>query len=152
VTNGPEGDIIPPVARQMTDLLGGPVKRKLVPFVLAVALLSMAGIASAHHGTSGYEAKVVTVEGTVTKYVWSNPHVIVFVDTPAEKGEVEHWVIELAAPLMMQRFGWSKDSMKEGDHLVAKVHQAKNGATVGISGTSNTLLGFTINGVELPHL
>jgi hypothetical protein len=88
----------------------------------------------------------------VTKYVWSNPHIIVYMDAPNEKGSAEHWVIELAAPLMMQRFGWSKDSMKVGDHLVAKVHPAKNGAPVGISGTSNTLLEFTVNGTPLPHL
>jgi hypothetical protein len=135
------------------------VKRKLerklaeVLFALAMGLMALVGTASAHHGTTGYDSsKIVTVEGKVTKYVWSNPHIIVFMDAPDENGKVEHWVIELAAPLMMQRFGWSKDSMKPGDHLVAKVHPAKNGAPVGISGTSNTLLEFTVNGKPLPHL
>ena len=121
--------------------------------VLVVGLLAMAGTASAHHGTTGYDSsKVVTVSGTVTNYIWSNPHIIVFMDAPDEKGSIQHWVVELAAPLMMQRFGWSKESMKVGDHLVAKVHPAKNGEPVGISGTSNTLLEFTVNGKPLPHL
>ena len=131
------------------------MKRKLagVASVLAIGLIAMAGTASAHHGTTGYDSTaIVTVEGTVTKYVWSNPHIIVFMDAPDEKGQVEHWVIELAAPLMMQRFGWSKTAMKPGDHLVAKVHPAKNGAPVGISGASNMLLEFTVNGKALPHL
>jgi hypothetical protein len=121
--------------------------------ILAISLIAMVGTAAAHHGTTGYDStKIVTVTGTVTKYVWSNPHIIVFMDAPDENGKVEHWVIELAAPLMMQRFGWSKNVMKPGDHLVAKVHPAKNGAPVGISGTSNTLLEFTVNGKPLPSL
>jgi hypothetical protein len=124
-----------------------------VLIVLAIALFLRVGTASAHHGTIGYDsAKIVTVTGTVTKYVWSNPHIIVFMDAPDESGKVEHWVIELAAPLMMQRFGWTKNVMKPGDRLVAKVHPAKNGAPVGISGTSNTLLEFTVNGKPLPSL
>jgi Family of unknown function (DUF6152) len=131
------------------------VKRKLaraVP-VLAFGLIAMAGTVFAHHGTTGYDSTtVVTVTGKVTKYVWSNPHIIVFMDARDDNGKVEHWVIELAAPLMMQRFGWTKTAMKPGDQLVAKVHPAKNGAPVGISGTSNTLLEFTVNGVPLPHL
>ena len=128
-------------------------KRAAIVFLLAMGLLSMVGTAFAHHGTTGYEpTKIVTVKGTVTKYVWSNPHVIVFMDAPDESGNVAHWVIELAAPLMMQRFGWAKTSMKPGDHLVAQVRPAKNGAPVGISGTSNTLLEFTVNGQPLPHL
>jgi hypothetical protein len=131
------------------------VKRKLADAlsVLAISLIAFVGAASAHHGTTGYDsAKIVTVTGTVTKYVWSNPHIIVFMDGKDETGKAEHWVIELAAPLMMQRFGWTKNVMKPGDHLVAKVHPAKNGAPVGISGTANTLLEFTVNGVPLPSL
>ncbi len=131
------------------------MKRKLAGVSIAFTwcILGMAATASAHHGTTGYDStKIVTVTGTVTNYVWSNPHIIVFMDAPDEKGSTQHWVIELAAPLMMQRFGWTKDSMKVGDHLVAKVHPAKNGAPVGISGTSNTLLEFTVNGKPLPHL
>jgi Family of unknown function (DUF6152) len=131
------------------------VKRR-VAYVLSlvtIGLVTLAGAASAHHGTTGYDSsKIVTVKGTVTKYVWSNPHVIVFMDGTGGDGKVAHWVVELAAPLMMQRFGWSKESMKPGDHLVAQVHPAKNGAPVGISGTSNTLLEFTVNGKPLPHL
>lgn len=119
----------------------------------AIGLILTVGTASAHHGTAGYDpTKIVTVTGTVTKYVWSNPHIIVYMDAPNADGQVEHWVIELAAPLMMQRFGWSKTAMKPGDHLVAKVHPAKNGAPIGISGTSNSVLEFTVNGQALPHL
>jgi hypothetical protein len=124
----------------------------LLPSLLPVLLFVLAGTASAHHGTVGYDAKVITVEGTVTKYVWSNPHIIIFMDAQGENGEVRHWVIELAPPLMMQRFGWSKDTMKPGDHLVAQVHPAKNGAPVGISGAATMLLEFSVNGKELPHL
>jgi len=121
--------------------------------ILAAGLLIIGGTAFAHHGVAGYDnSKTVTLDGTVTKYNWINPHVFVYVDAKDEKGKVENWIIELAAPLMMQRFGWTKDSIKVGDHLVADVHPAKSGAAVGISGTSSTLLKLTVNGKDLPHL
>ena len=59
--------------------------------------------------------KVTTLMGTVTEFDWSNPHVVIFMDVKKDDGQVEHWTIELAAPIHMSRFGWSKTSMKAGE-------------------------------------
>jgi Family of unknown function (DUF6152) len=125
----------------------------MVASVLAVGLLTAAGVASAHHGTAGYDiAKVETLDGTVTKYDWSNPHIIVYLDAKDDTGKMRHWSVELAAPLLMERLGWSRNSIKEGDHLVAEVHPSKNGTPVGLGGTASMLLKFTVNGKELAHM
>jgi len=122
-----------------------------VAVFLAAGLLLPVGEVSAHHGTSGYDMeKVITVTGTVTSFDWSNPHCLVRIAAKDEKGEAKDWVIELAAPTLMRRNGWSKDVMKTGDTVTAETHPAKNGAPTGLSGASTSLLKFVINGHELP--
>jgi hypothetical protein len=116
-------------------------------FLFAIATIP----AFAHHGTAGYDLdKVVTVKGTVDDFEWSNPHAVVRIMAKNDKGESEVWTIELGAPGIMARGGWSKNSMKAGDEVVAETHPAKNGATSGLSATSTILLKFIVNGQSLP--
>ena len=122
-----------------------------VAFCLAAGLFQFAATVSAHHGVSGYDMdKVITVTGTVTNFDWSNPHCLVHIDVKDSNGEDKDWIIELAAPTIMKRNGWSKDSMKPGDAVVAETHPARNGATTGLSGAATTLLKFVVNGHALP--
>lgn len=118
-----------------------------------LGFVTLAAPVVAHHGTAGYDvSKTITLTGTVTEFDWSNPHIIVYMDAKDPDGTIQHWSIELAAPLLMTRRGWSKNSMKAGDQIVAEVHPARNGAPIGISGTATMLLKFTINGTPLSHL
>lgn len=122
-----------------------------IAFGLAAGFLQFAGAVSAHHGVSGYDMdKVITVTGTVASFDWSNPHCLVHIDVKDAKGEDKDWIIELAAPTIMKRNGWTKDSMKPGDAVVAETHPARNGATTGLSGAATTLLKFVVNGHALP--
>ena len=58
------------------------MRNKLAPiFVAVVVLLAVSVPLFAHHGNAAYDtAKTVTVKGTVTDYIWTNPHVFVKVD------------------------------------------------------------------------
>jgi hypothetical protein len=115
------------------------------------SVLLAAGPAFAHHGTAGYDmGKVVTLTGTVAKVEWSNPHIYVMIDAKGDSGSTQRWSLEMSAPLLLERFGWTKDSIKEGDQIVAEAHPAKNGAPVGISATATFLLKFVVNGKPLP--
>ena len=127
--------------------------RGRLPVLLAAfgyaALFS--GSAIAHHGVAGYDmTKTVTLHGTVTKFDWSNPHVVVYLDAKNDAGEMQHWTIEFAAPVHMVRAGWSKSSMKTGDDIVIDTHPSKNGAPVGITSTITFILKTVINGQPLP--
>ncbi len=125
-------------------------KKVFLPVVLSIALLSLCNIASAHHGTAGYDMqKVITVKGTVTEFDWTNPHCVIYVDSKADNGEVQHWVLELGAPQHMIRSGWSKNAVKVGDEIAAETHPAKNGATVGTTGMQSSVLKVVVNGVAL---
>ena len=105
----------------------------------------------AHHGVAGYDmTKTITVHGTVSKFDWSNPHVVVYVDAKNEGGEMQHWTIEFASPVHMVRAGWSKSSMKTGDDITIDTHPSRNGAPVGISSTITFILKVVVNGQALP--
>ena len=125
--------------------------RKFLMVSGVAAGLLMASPAFAHHGTAGYDmAKVVTLTGPVTKVDWTNPHIVIYMDAKDAQGSLQHWTLELSAPLLMQRFGWTKNAVKAGDQLVAETHPAKNGAPVGTSGTATFILKFVVNGTPLP--
>jgi hypothetical protein len=99
-------------------------------FLVAVAALSVP--LSAHHGTASFDTgKTVTVKGTVTEYVWSNPHVLVKVDARDENGEIAHWVLEAQNPVTQAGRGWSKNTFKAGDEVSLDITPAKNNRPVG---------------------
>jgi hypothetical protein len=128
------------------------VKRILLVVLAAVGSLAMfAGSVMAHHGVAGYDlTKTIMLHGTVTKFDWSNPHVVVYLDAKNEGGEMQHWTIEFAAPVHMVRAGWSKNSMKSGDDIVIETHPSRNGAPVGITSTITFILKTVVNGQPLP--
>jgi Family of unknown function (DUF6152) len=92
-------------------------------------LLSMGGSTFAHHGyVSWFDmSRSVTVKGTVTGFDWTNPHSYIYLDVKNEKGAVEEWRIELGAPGMLARAGWSRDTLKSGDVITAIGNPAKDG-------------------------
>ena len=74
---------------------------------------------------------MVTVKGTVTEYVWSNPHVLVKVDAKDDSGNIARWVLEAWNPVTQASRGWSKSTFKPGDEVSLDISPAKNGQPVG---------------------
>ena len=115
---------------------------------LLVSLAALSVPLFAHHGTASFDTgKTVTVKGTVTEYVWSNPHVLVKVDARDENGEIAHWVLEAQNPVTQTGRGWSKNTFKPGDEVSLDITPAKNNRPVGeIRGR------IVINGKEFKEL
>jgi hypothetical protein len=92
----------------------------------------------AHHGGAAYDTdKSVIVKGTVTDYVWSNPHVFVKVDVKDDKGNIAHWIVEAQNPVSMLQIGWTKNTDTPGDEVEIDAMPAKNGNPVGFLGSSS---------------
>ena len=82
----------------------------------------------AHHGAAlYYNDRVITLEGTVAEFQFVNPHIQIMIDVPGPKGELQRWTIEYPSPGVASRQGWTRDMLKPGDHIVYRVHPAKNG-------------------------
>ena len=112
------------------------VRTKLtVISLVAVGLLAVSVPLFAHHGNAAYDATTsITVKGTVTGYVWANPHVFVKLDAKDDSGNPVHWVVEGQNPVSMSAIGWTKDTFKPGDVVEIDAMPAKNGNPVAFLG------------------
>ena len=109
------------------------MRNKLVGVSVAVVgLLAVSLPLFAHHGYAAYDTdKQVTLKGTVTRFVWSNPHCMVQLDVTDESGHVAHWIAETENPSAMIRVGWTDKSLKVGDQITLTALPVKSGAPVG---------------------
>jgi hypothetical protein len=83
-------------------------------FAAGGALALLTAPAAAHHSFAMFDqTKIVTLEGTVAEFQWTNPHA--FIELEAAGGR--HWSIELNSPNNLKRQGWSSTSLKSGDQV-----------------------------------
>lgn len=101
-------------------------------FVLAVGIAAGGSIAtlSAHHSFAAeFDAnKPVTLEGTLTKVAWVNPHGWIYVDVVGKDGKVTNWSIEFGSPNALLRRGLRKTDFPPGIKLTVKGFLAKSGS------------------------
>ena len=91
------------------------------------------GIVLAHHSFAVFDHnQTITVNGTVTKYQWTNPHGFIEMDYQAEDGTTKHYTIELTSINMLARAGWTSRSVKAGDKAKAIVAPLLSGEPGGL--------------------
>ena len=82
--------------------------------------------ALAHHSTAMYDDhQPVTVVGTVSRYVWANPHVYIYV-VQQQGGRPVEWELEGSPPSILRRLGWSSSTLKPGDMITVVGRPSKN--------------------------
>ena len=102
---------------------------------LAVAAITLLICASAfaHHGRGLlYDIKQeTTMKGTVTEFVWTNPHVTIGIDGVDGKGTRRQWLIEASATSILAERGWTRRSLKAGDSVTISFHPGFRGSLTG---------------------
>jgi len=107
-------------------------------FALLTALLFSCGALFAHHGNSAYdETTRVPIQGTVTEFIWVNPHSQIYLDVKDSSGKVVNWGVETNSPGILGRAGWTRRSLKAGDKITIIVCPAKNGQPVAYAGSGD---------------
>jgi hypothetical protein len=85
-------------------------------------LLLVAPTAFAHHSAAMFDAtKTITLEGSIERYEWANPHV--YIHLASSSGT---WVVEAGSPSLMERVGWTPDSFAVGDVVSIDVNPTRN--------------------------
>ena len=98
------------------------------------ALLALGAVdaAWAHHsfGAEFDSTKPVTLNGTVLRFEWVNPHswIHIMAADPKQGGKMVEWKIEGGAPSALLRRGWNRNSLPEGTKIIVTAYRARDGA------------------------
>jgi hypothetical protein len=95
------------------------MKRLVCCSLVGSAVLS-AGAAFAHHSFAAtyFVDKEVTVEGTLTQFLFRNPHSFVKLQAPDDKGQLVTWAVEWGGGAQLSQEHVTRDTLKPGDHVV----------------------------------
>ena len=98
----------------------------LVSVVLALVSVPL----SAHHSWPVSRAQLVTVKGTVTEFMWGNPHPMITLEVRTNDGKTEKWLVGGPAVTRMEATGWTRTTVKPGDVITGTGYQFSDGQKI----------------------
>jgi uncharacterized protein DUF6152 len=112
------------------------MKRRTGVCFLALLGLVMASSASAHHNMSAlfdFNDRV-TLNGTMTKLEWLNPHIYVFVDAKGAGDAAEAWSVEGPSPGFFRTREINKSEFESaiGKAVTLEASRARDGSKSGL--------------------
>ena len=107
--------------------------RTFTTLAVAAGAMLISGSALAHHGRGLiYDAKKeTTVKGTVTEFLWRNPHVEIGIEAADAKASPRQWLMEASSTGVLSQRGWTKRSLKPGEVVTVTFHPPVKGAATG---------------------
>ncbi len=104
--------------------------KTLLRWALLAALVSTPVFA--HHGNAAFAVgETRELQGTVTEWVWANPHCWLKFDVTDESGNTVNWVVEATNSADLMERGWSRLMFRPGDQVTVTLEPVKSGAPVG---------------------
>jgi hypothetical protein len=93
--------------------------------------LTLASAAAAHHGVAPHydTSKPVTLQGTVARFEFINPHSFVHVDVRNAAGVSQTWSCEMSSRSVLSRNGFTADTFKPGESITLEGVAARHKAT-----------------------
>jgi hypothetical protein len=109
------------------------MNRRIFCIALTGAAFLISASVFAHHGRASIfdPTKETTLKGTVTEFIWSNPHVQVGIEVVDAKGARRQWFLEMSSTSIMTTKGWSRRSFKVGETVTVVFHPGLRGASTG---------------------
>lgn len=114
------------------------MRDRLSAFAAAVLIcvLASAPLIAHHSFAAQYDGtRRTTLVGPVTKLDWINPHARIFIDVKEGEGKVVNWEVELGAPAMLLRNGWTRNSITIGEVVTVNGSLAKDGSNLANAST-----------------
>jgi len=106
------------------------MKAFFAPALIVLTLVSAATPLSAHHSWPVAMDHLVTVKGTVTEFVWANPHPMMTLEVRAADGRTEKWQAGGPAITRLEGNGWTKTTVKAGDVITGIGYQFADGQKI----------------------
>ena len=99
---------------------------RLASSVVAVAV-AMSAAVSAHHSPAAFDLNAqITIQGTISRLDWTNPHVYIYVETTTVAGQTGEWVIETDPIPILTRSGWRREAIAVGSEVTVRANPDRN--------------------------
>jgi hypothetical protein len=96
-------------------------------FAGIAAVMCAVPAALAHHSFAMFDAgKLVTLEGTVKQFQWTNPHAWIILMVNEQEGPAQ-WAIEMNGPTGLAREGWIPKTLTPGMQVKVVIHPLRDG-------------------------
>ena len=96
------------------------------------ALAAVGLPAAAHHSFAMFDQKkVMSLDGMVHQFQWTNPHAFIELDV-VNRGRTQRWAIELNSPNNLTRQGWRRSSLRVGEKITVRIAPLRNGHAGGL--------------------
>jgi hypothetical protein len=108
--------------------------RRIGRIWLGVLASAVAFAAGAHHAQAPFfdQDRTVEVRGTVVRWIFRNPHPVLEVEATNAQGEKVIWAVQFAPATVLAKRGWSEQTFKPGDAVVATGHPSRAPGTYGL--------------------
>ena len=73
----------------------------------------------------------ISIEGTIAKFDWRNPHIYIWVYVKNKAGKYDTWAVEGGSVTMLARQGWSAKTIVPGDKVKIDINPLKDGRNGG---------------------
>ena len=112
--------------------------------LLSGALLGVAPARSHHSGAMFEPEKVITLEGTVKQFEYTNPHSWLYVVVRSDQGGETLWGFEAEGPSALMRAGIRANALQPGDKVTVRTRPLRDGrpggAWVSVTKSDGTVL------------
>ena len=104
-------------------------KNLTVAGLLAIATaLGVPSPAWSHHSHAMFDHdKETTITGTVSQWIFRNPHVFLYVEAKNDAGETVTYTVEMSNITNMLKVGFSATTFKAGDKVTVTMHPLVDG-------------------------
>ena len=112
------------------------MNRNYLALLLPAAILLGAPV-QAHHSFAAtyFVDREITIDGTLTQFMFRNPHSFVKVMAKDDKGQSQVWSVEWGGGAQLTQEHVTRDTLKNGDHVIVTKIQ---GATAVVAPAERT--------------
>jgi hypothetical protein len=97
-------------------------------FVLGCLFAAHAAALQAHHSHAMFDtSREVSITGTVTSFVYRNPHVFLYLDVEGSDGKAVNWAVEMSNISNTESRGIYPSTFKAGDVVTVRLNPLKDG-------------------------
>jgi len=104
------------------------MKYRALSLVVAMLISVLGSRVYAHHSFAATYIvdQTATIEGTMSEFLYRNPHSFLKVDAPDAKGVMQTWALEWGGAAQLSQDHVSKDQLKIGDHVIITGNPARD--------------------------